>query len=125
MTKQIGAWLDSRGASRAVQVVALLALLLSVYVGVKQYRLASCLASYNDRSAKATGARTEAAERDRAAQDAMWQAFADAGDPQKVPPAQAQAYAKAAFEKFLKDRAQANAQRASNPLPAPPSEVCH
>lgn len=125
MTKQLGAWLDSRQAFRMVQIVALVALVLSVYVGVKQYRLASCLASYNDRSAKATAARTVAAERDRNAQDAMWQAFADAGDPQKVPPAQASAYAKAAFEKFLKDRAQANEQRAKNPLPAPPSQVCH
>lgn len=124
MTSRVVVWLDSRSAFRAVQVMAALALFLSVFVGVKQYRLATCLADYNDRSAQATAARTEAAERDRAAQDRMWQAFADAGDPAKVPPAQARKYAADAFQTFLKERAEANKRRAQNPLPAPPSEVC-
>lgn len=124
MTQAVGRWLDSRAAFRAVQVVAALALLLSIFVGVKQYRLASCLASYNDRSAKATGARAEAAERDRAAQDALWQAIADTTDPNKVPPGHANAHIKQAFITFLAAREEANRQRRENPAPAPPSEVC-
>ncbi len=117
-------WLDSRSAFRVVQVVAAAALVLSVFVGVKQYRLASCLADYNDRSARATGARTEAAEQDRQAQDRLFQAFSDASNPAKVPPAQARQYAQAAFKRFLEERAEANEQRARNPFPAPPAEVC-
>lgn len=125
VAKRAWVWLDSPAARRVMTLLAVASMGLSVFVLAKQYQLTDCLAAYNDRSAQATGARTEAAERDRSAQDRMWQAFADAGDPAKVPPDQAQAYAKAAFERFLKDRAEANKQRAQNPLPAPPSQVCH
>ena len=116
--------LDSKVVTRAIQVVAVASLLLAVSVAGKQYSLTDCLARYQDRSAKATGARTEAAERDRLAQDALWQAIADASDPAKVPPSQAGAHVRKAFAAFLAARESANRQRAENPAPAPPSEVC-
>lgn len=117
-------WLDSRAANRMVQLVAVIALILSGYIGFRQYSLASCLADYSDRSARSSAARADAAEHDRQAQDAMWQAFADASDPAKVPPEKAHEYADAAFKSFLADRVEANRQRANNPPPAPPSQVC-
>lgn len=124
MTHAVARWLDSRGAFRVVQAAAAAALLLSILIGVKQYTLASCLADYNDRSARATGARAEAAERDRAAQDRLWQAVDDSMNPQKVAPAQARDHVRAAFVQFLADRRAANEQRANNPPPAPPSQAC-
>ncbi len=108
----------------AVKVVAIVALLLSL-VGLWRWNeLGNCLADYADRSAAATGARADAAERDRLAQDKLWQAFADASDPGKVPPGQAGDFVRKAFAQFLSDRADANRQRAENPPPPPPAEVC-
>lgn len=95
--------------------------------GVVTYQwqeFAACVADYQDAAAESTRARSAAADQDRAAEDAMWQAFADAGDPTKVKPAEAQQYARAAFQKFLRERADARRQRADNPLPAPPSRTC-
>ncbi len=107
-----------------VKVVAIIALVLSLIGLWRWNELAGCLASYADRSARATGARSDAAERDRLAQDALWQAIADASDPAKVPPAQAGDYVRKAFATFLAARAEANKKRAENPPPAPPSEAC-
>lgn len=108
----------------AVRIAAGLALVVSFGLGVVQYRYQWCKAGYDDRAARAAAARAAAAEQDRQAEDAMWQAFADAADPSKVPPVQARDYAKAAFARFLSSREQAREQRADNPLPAPPSQVC-
>lgn len=107
-----------------VKVAAVASLVLAIVVGVRQYELASCLADYNNAAAAATSARSAAADQDRQAEDAMWQAFADASDPKKVPPAQAQKYAMDAFNRFLASRRSAQDQRAHNPLPRPPSQTC-
>lgn len=117
-------WLDSKAVTRAIQVVAILSLLSAFFVGLRQYKLADCLADFADRNAKATSARADAAERDRLAQDRLWQAFADATNPQKVPPAQAGDHVRKAFAQFLQDREAANKQRAQNPPPPPPAQVC-
>ncbi len=105
--------------------VALVAVVLvgtAVVAGWKEF--SECVADYQDKAAAATRARAAAADTDRQAEDDMWQAFADAGDPTKVPPAEAQAYAKKAFQAFLKQRADARRQRAASPLPAGPSNTC-
>lgn len=108
-----------------LRAVAILSLVVSGVVAAQTHSYVACKRRYDDRSAKATAARADAADHDRSAENAMWQAFADASDPNKVPPAQARQYAADAFTKFLRDRATANRQRTDNPPPAPPSEVCH
>lgn len=125
VVNRVWRWLDSPAARRFMQLLAVISLVLSLFVLARQNSLTNCLSRYNDRAAKATAARTAAAEQDREAQDKMWQAFADAGDPNKVPPDKARDYAATAFKEFLLSRAEANLRRSQNPLPAPPSEVCH
>lgn len=106
------------------RVLTLVVLVITCYVLVQYRGFSECVATYDDQAARAGQARAAAADQDRQAEDAMWQAFADAGDPTKVKPADAQAYAKAAFQKFLAQRASARKQRTEHPLPAGPSQVC-
>lgn len=117
-------WLGTSAAARVTQVIAIGSLLLSFFVLGKQVSLTSCVAAYNDRASAATAARVIASEQDRRAEDDMWQAFADAADPSKVPPAQARQHATDAFNQFIATRADARRQRAENPFPAPPSKAC-
>ncbi|TAK89378.1 MAG: hypothetical protein EPO06_12005 [Burkholderiaceae bacterium] len=117
-------WLSSRAAIALAQFVALAALILSVFIGVQWRNFVNCLANYNDQYAAVTATRAAAADRDRAAEDAMWQAFQDAGNPAKVPPAQARQYAREAFDRYLAARQQARDDRARNPLPSPPKQAC-
>lgn len=116
--------LDSRFVTRLVQLAAVASLILATVLAIKQYQFTGCLASYNEAFAKSSAARAAATEADRKAEDDMWQAFADAGNPQKVPPAEARKYAADAFQRYLKQRQQAREDRARNPLPAPPSQRC-
>lgn len=106
-------WLDSRSAIRIVQIMAAIALVLSVGIAVRQYQLTSCVARYNERSNESQRARAEAADSDRKALDDMLQVVAD--NPRG---------AFEAIKHYNQVRAQADAQRARNPIPAPPSETC-
>lgn len=105
--------LDSRAADRTVRVIAVLALALSVWVGVRQWQFTACVADYNDKANAATAARTIAAEQDRQAQDAMFRAIA--ADP-KTGLDQIRLYNDL--------RARADEGRRQNPQPAPPSQRC-
>ncbi|HEX8628386.1 MAG TPA: hypothetical protein VF755_09480 [Catenuloplanes sp.] len=68
--KQVVTWLDSRMATRVVQATAVVALFLSMWVGVQQYQLTGCLAAYTERSNIAQAARSESAAEDRKLNDA-------------------------------------------------------
>lgn len=118
----VAAWLDRRSTTRLLQIVALLSLIASLFVGVKQYELASCLASYNDRASTATGQRAEANASTNAAIDKMIRSIANTG---LLPAAQRPTAVTMAFQTYLQSRAAADEQRKLNPLPAPPSETCH
>jgi hypothetical protein len=107
------AWLDSRQAARVVQVIAGLALLLSVWFGVQQYRLTACQATYAEASNASQRARAQAAEVDRAAQDALFVTVAE--EPRN---------AIAAIRAYNAQRAEADRQRAASPIPPPPSTNC-
>lgn len=107
------AWLDSRAAIRIVQVMAAIALVLSAGVGVRQYQLTGCVARYNERSNESQRARAQAADADRKALDDMLQVVADNPRQSIV-----------AIKHYNEIRAQADAQRSSNPIPPPPSETC-
>jgi hypothetical protein len=102
----------------------LLALVVVGYVLIQYREFAECTARYNDAQAVSTRARAAAADRDRAAEDALWQAVADSGNPQVVPPDQAQKHIEKAFALFIQQRNQAREERARNPLPPGPSQVC-
>lgn len=107
------AWLDSRTADRIVKAMAVIALVVSMGLLVKHYQLTNCLARYNEQSNASQRARADAADTDRAAQDKLFLQIAD--DPRH------------AFDKvraYNISRAAADAQRASNPIPPPPSETC-
>lgn len=111
--RRIVTWFDSITATRVVKIMALTALVVSIYASVGQYRLTACVARYNERSNVSQRARAEAAETDRQAQDVLFRAIAD--DPR---------HAIDRIRAYNESRATADAQRASNPVPAPPSETC-
>ncbi len=117
------AWrlLDSQGVTRAVQLVAIASLFLALFVGLRQYALADCLATYSDDNARSSGQRLIAAEQDRKALDDMIKGIAGA---RSVSPAEAQAQVNAALDKYLAVRAQSDEQRRRNPPPTPPSQRC-
>ncbi len=106
-------WLDSRQAARIVQAIALLALVLSVWFGIQQYQLTKCQARYAEVSNASQRARAQAADVDRRAQDSLFRAVAD--NP-KTAIAEIRAY--------NLSRADADRQRAANPVPPPPSTNC-
>jgi hypothetical protein len=114
--------LDSRTVTRAIQLIAIVSLALALFVGVKQYRLADCLARYNDDQAASSGQRLIAAEQDRKALDEMIGAIAGA---RSVPPEQAQTQVNGALDTYLAARRGADEQRRRNPPPPPPSQRCN
>jgi hypothetical protein len=105
--------LEGPTVTLATKVVAVVALILSIVVGVKQYQLSNCLARYSDQQAAAQNARIVAADEDRAAQDTLFRAIA--ADPR---------HAINAVTVYNKARDSADEQRRQHPYPAPPSETC-
>jgi hypothetical protein len=57
--------LDSRGAYRLVQMLAVVALLLSLLIGFQQFQLTNCLAEYNEGTAKRSAIVADIATEDR------------------------------------------------------------
>jgi hypothetical protein len=106
-------WLGSRQADIAGKTMAAVALLLSLGIGVVQLRLTQCQARYAEVSNASQRARAEAAEQDRRAQDAMFDAIAD--QPRQ---------AVTAVRAYRDLRRAADAQRAQNPIPPAPSTNC-
>lgn len=113
MRRATVAWLDSRQAAALVQVVAALALFLSVVFSVEQYQLGRCQARYAEVSNASQRARAEAAQVDRAAQDSLFREVAE--HPQT---------AIVAIRRYNAARSEADRQRAANPIPPPPSTKC-
>ena len=114
-------WLDSPRTFRVFQMIAIASLLIGLSVGVKQYRLTTCLTAYNEATNKATAQRTEAAQADRRALDDMIKTIAGA---RGLPPSEAGKAVSNALDGYLAARAVADQQRKSNPLPPPPSQTC-
>ena len=137
MTRSMIRMLDAAATTRLMTVVAILSLLASLFVGLRQYQLADCLADYttanNERTRIITdvGADERTAERRR--DDALDRLFLDpslqtpndkrtAEDRQRVLHLFA-AYLDAA--KTVQDeRVKADAARRAHPVPPPPSATC-
>lgn len=115
-------WLDRRAVSRFMNAVAAVSFILALFVGIHQYQLASCLATYSDQSSAATTQRAAANEATNEAIDAVITAIANARD---LSPAQRDAAVGSAFGRYLTARAAADERRLKNPIPEPPSETCH
>lgn len=127
--------LNSPNARAAATAVAFLALILAGYVEIANIGTTRCLVAFNQAASQATKARSAAYDQtvqaDRInteAEDTLWETvYAN----QKLPPAEQKAAGQKAFELFLaqrgkarKLRADAAAERAQHPLPAPPSQRC-
>lgn len=113
LRRAVVAALDSRRAFRLVQLMAAVALGLSLWIGVQQYRMTRCQAAYNEASATSTRARSAAAESDRQALDDLMRTVAE------QPRGAIQA-----VREYNAVRRMTDGQRAANPLPPPPSETC-
>ncbi len=112
-------WLESPVTNRVFQIIAVVSLLIGLSVGVRQYQLTSCLATYNETTSQSTLLRSAAAEADRKAVDDMVRAIAEA----RRAPDPAAAVDKA-LSGYLQARAFTDGQREGKPLPAPPSQTC-
>jgi hypothetical protein len=115
-------WLDSKAATRIIQVVAILSLFAALFVGVRQYSLADCLSQNLTDTSNASAQRLQAAEQDRKALDNMIAAIAGA---RSASPAEAQAQVNGALDTYIEARRQSDEQRRRNPPPPPPSQACN
>ncbi|BAL85454.1 hypothetical protein AMIS_2340 [Actinoplanes missouriensis 431] len=113
MTTAVARWLTSRPADIAWRLMAAVALLLSVMIGVRQVQMTSCQARYNESANSSTRARAEAAEADRQALDELLRVVADQPDA-----------ALSEIRRYNMARAQADEQRRLNPVPPSPQETC-
>lgn len=114
-------WLDSENVTRLFKVIAIVSLMASLFVGVKQYELTSCLATYNDASNANQQLRAAAAAEERESLDTMISAIAEV---QTVPAGSRQAAIAAAFQQYLQSRAYIDGKREVMPIPPPPSQTC-
>ncbi len=105
--------LSGPAANMAVKVIAVAALLLSLFVGVQHTQLTRCVAEYNEANNRVQAARYAAAEQDRQAQDRLFETIAE--QPRSGIDA---------LREYNVSRDQADAARRANPLPAPPSQRC-
>lgn len=111
----IRTWLDSRAASRLVQILVVISLMIGLYVTVQQRDLAQCQVRYAEAAATSQAQRAQAAGEDRAAMDAMVTGVVNAktpGEPRR------------ALLTYLAARKAADERRARNPAPEPPSKYC-
>jgi hypothetical protein len=114
-------WLDSEGVTRLFKVVAMLSLLASLFVGVQQYRLTACLATYNEASNANQQLRAQAAAEERGALDELISAIDEA---RSVPAGSARTALDLAFRTYAEERARIDGKREVMPIPAPPSQTC-
>ena len=92
---------------------ASLVVAISLYAGQREY--VQCQAAVNNALITAQVARAGAGEQDRDAMDRLVSDVTKATSP---------ADSRAALARYQQTRAAADADRAANPLPAPPSQTC-
>lgn len=106
------AWLDTRGANRLVQALALLAVASVVFLYIRDRQQADCIARYNEANAQVSRERAEATNSDWAALDELVSAVADGRDGRQ------------AAKDFQANRTVTLKQRADHQLVPPPSDYC-
>lgn len=121
MTGHIVRWLDQAATTRAMTFVAIGSLLASLWVGIRQYDLANCLADYNERTSISTSARSQVAADDRESTREIFDAFVRA---MSQPPEDARLTVREALARWKARTEAAERERAQNPIPPPPSLAC-
>lgn len=114
-------WLDSEGVTRLFKVIAIMSLLASLFVGVKQYELTACLAQYNEASNANQQLRAAAAAEEREALDGLISSIDDARSKSAADGRQA---LDRAFDDYRETRARIEGKREVAPIPGPPSQTC-
>lgn len=114
-------WLDSPTMDRVFKVIALASLLAALFVGVKQYELTSCLASYNDASNANMQLRSGAAAEERTALDELISSIDEA---RSLKPGDGRTALDLAFRTYAEARARIEGKREVMPIPPPPSQTC-
>lgn len=108
----------SRWLTWVVLVASFVSLGVSWYTGAERAAYQRCQVAVNDNLIRSQQARALAAEQDRQAMDdlvANVLAASETRDP---------GASLAALRDYLNARADADAQRAANPIPVPPSQTC-
>ncbi len=106
-------WAGRPWVDFAFKVIAIAALVAGAWNYVDNARLTQCQARYAESANESTAARSDAAAEDRRALDDLVAAFAT--DPGS---------GRAALMRYQRVRAAADARRAANPVPPPPSTRC-
>jgi hypothetical protein len=129
--------MNSRVVGILVMVASIMALLLSGYSSYRARQFIECQAEYNEINNERTRALTESTARERDAERRRDDALDDVfGDPSLLKPVAERTEEDAErvrrlFAEYLdarlklrQERAQADAARRVNPVPAPPSVTC-
>jgi hypothetical protein len=114
-------WLDNPVVEKILRLLVIAALDIGITDAILHQSLARCLSDYNDRSALAAAARVKAVDQDWAALDTL---FYQLNTLAALPPDQARAASRLAFESYVATRKQTVQARLDNPPPRPPSKVC-
>lgn len=108
----------SRWLTWIVVIASFASLGMSWYAGAQRAEYAHCQAAVNDALIHSQQARAAAAEQDRQAMDDLVAGVLTASET-RDPRASL-----AALRAYVTARAAADAQRAANPIPVPPSQTC-
>lgn len=119
----------SRVVGLLLVAASVVALALSTYSSIRSRAFAECQATLNEQLIVATNARAAAGEQDRQAdrdQTTAIAALIDAVFSSADPGQRMAAYQtyRAELDRIAATRADAEADRAAHPLPAPPSQSC-
>lgn len=114
MPKRILYALDALWGHRAVAVLVVLSSVGVIWLGIEDNQQSDCNARYNDLQARSQQARSVAAERDREALNALVRSLVDenTGDGREQ------------VQRYLDAIERTDAERAANPVPPPPADLC-
>lgn len=115
MPKRILYALDALWGHRAVAVLVILSSAGVIWLGVQDRQQTECNARYNDLQARSQQARSEAAERDRQALNALVRSLVDENT----------ADGREQVQRYLETIEQTDKERQENPVPPPPADLCN
>lgn len=115
MPKRILYALDALWGHRAVAVLVILSSAGVIWLGVQDRQQTECNARYNDLQARSQQARSEAAERDRQALNALVRSLVDENT----------ADGREQVRRYLETIEQTDKERQENPVPPPPADLCN
>lgn len=106
--------LDKMWAHRMVAALVLISSIGVIWLGVQDGRQSDCTARYNERLARAQQARAQAAEADRQALNTLVRSLVDDNTTD----------GREQVQRYLEKIEQTDRERAANPFPPPPPDLC-